>query len=310
MTASGRSSARSRLDIACSTPRSTTRTSPRSARRCAAPVCPAKKWRSPARPPAGTTGTRTRSPAPRSHWTGSRSTTSTCTSSIGRTQRSGYVEAWRALVDLQRDGPVRSIGVSNFTEEHLRRVIDETGVTPAVNQIELHPYFPQEEMREVHDGSASAPSRGARSANDGPFDEPPIAAAAEAHGVSPAQVIIRWQSAGALPIPKSADPERQRATPTCSGSSSRGRVRRSRRSAAPTGVYSAATPISTRRCEVPTGSSAARLQHVEVPFGVAPVLPLLVEDGSSRCFRVRGSGWPVARPALPPVRSRSRAARR
>ena len=60
-----------------------------------------------------------------------------------------YAEAWRALVDLQRDGLVRSIGVSNFTAEHLRRIIDETGVTPAVNQLELHPYFPQEQMRQV-----------------------------------------------------------------------------------------------------------------------------------------------------------------
>ena len=62
-----------------------------------------------------------------------------------------YVEAWRALVDLQREGLVRSIGVSNFTEAHLTRIIDDSGVTPAVNQIELHPRFPQEEMREVHE---------------------------------------------------------------------------------------------------------------------------------------------------------------
>src|SRR5688572_13166139 len=63
-----------------------------------------------------------------------------------------YVEAWRALVRLQEDGLVRSIGVSNFTEEHLTRIIDETGVVPAVNQIELHPRFPQARMREVHEG--------------------------------------------------------------------------------------------------------------------------------------------------------------
>src|SRR3954453_12806627 len=57
-----------------------------------------------------------------------------------------YVEAWRALVDLREQGLVRSIGVSNFTEAHLGHIIDETGVTPVVNQIELHPRFPQEEM--------------------------------------------------------------------------------------------------------------------------------------------------------------------
>ena len=62
-----------------------------------------------------------------------------------------YVEAWRALVDLQREGVVRSIGVSNFTEAHLTRIIEDSGVTPAVNQIELHPRYPQARMREVHE---------------------------------------------------------------------------------------------------------------------------------------------------------------
>ncbi|MGH3361515.1 MAG: aldo/keto reductase, partial [Nocardioides sp.] len=65
--------------------------------------------------------------------------------SVGR-----YVDAWRALVELRKRGLVRSIGVSNFTEQHLRDVIDDTGVTPAVNQIELHPYFPQQQMLQVN----------------------------------------------------------------------------------------------------------------------------------------------------------------
>ena len=124
-----------------------------------------------------------------------------------------YVEAWQALVDLQKDGLVRSIGVSNFTEEHLRRIIDETGVTPAVNQVEMHPYFPQEHMRAVQRAaSASAPSRGARSAS-GRRRSPSRRSreAAERHGVSPGQVILRWQvQNGSVPIPKSANPERQR----------------------------------------------------------------------------------------------------
>ncbi|AKU18278.1 aldo/keto reductase [Luteipulveratus mongoliensis] len=123
-----------------------------------------------------------------------------------------YSEAWRALVDAQADGEVRAIGVSNFTAEHLHRIIDETGVTPAVNQIELHPYFPQEEMRATHKSLGIATvawsPMGKRQA---PFDEPPIAQAAQAHGVTPGQVILRWHhQIASLPIPKSATPERQR----------------------------------------------------------------------------------------------------
>ncbi len=124
-----------------------------------------------------------------------------------------YAEAWRALVDLRQQGLVRSIGVSNFTGAHLQRIIDETGVTPAVNQIELHPYFPQVEMRAVNERlgirTESWSPLGKRQA---PFTEEPVATAAERHGVTPGQVILRWQvQLGSVPIPKSATPERQRA---------------------------------------------------------------------------------------------------
>jgi 2,5-diketo-D-gluconate reductase A len=123
-----------------------------------------------------------------------------------------YPEAWRALVDLRERGLVRSIGVSNFTEAHLQRVIDETGVTPAVNQVELHPLFPQEEMRVVHRRlgivTESWSPLGKREA---PFAEPAVAGPAEEYGVTPGQVILRWQlQLGCLPIPKSATPARQR----------------------------------------------------------------------------------------------------
>jgi diketogulonate reductase-like aldo/keto reductase len=123
-----------------------------------------------------------------------------------------YVEAWRALVQLQKDGLVRSIGVSNFAEEHLTRIIEDTGVTPAVNQIELHPRFPQQQMREVHERlgirtEAWSPM-GKRRA---PLDEDVVTSAAKEHGVSPGQVILRWHvQLGSLAIPKSSNPERQR----------------------------------------------------------------------------------------------------
>lgn len=115
------------------------------------------------------------------------------------------------MVALRERGIVRSIGVSNFTKEHLADITDDTGVTPAINQIEMHPYFPQHEMRQVHQDlgivtEAWSPL-GKRSA---PFDAEPVAAAAQAHDVTPAQAILRWHlQLGSLPIPKSATPERQ-----------------------------------------------------------------------------------------------------
>lgn len=123
-----------------------------------------------------------------------------------------YVDAWRALVDLREQGLVRSIGVSNFTADHLDRIIDATGVTPAVNQIEVHPLFPQVEMRRANEErgiiTESWSPLGKRQA---PLSEQPVQAAAEAHGVTPGQVILRWQvQLGNLPIPKSATPSRQR----------------------------------------------------------------------------------------------------
>lgn len=126
-------------------------------------------------------------------------------------KRDEYAEAWRALVDLQRDGLVTTIGVSNFTAEHLDKIMDTSGVVPAVNQIEMHPYFPQEEMRAVHD------TLGIRTVAWSPlgkgkdvFEEEPVQAAATAHGVSPAQVILRWHfQLGSVPIPKSTSEAHQ-----------------------------------------------------------------------------------------------------
>lgn len=123
-----------------------------------------------------------------------------------------YLQAWQALIDLRERGLIRSIGVSNFTQAHLGRIIDETGVVPAVNQIELHPRFPQEHMRAVDADlgiitQAWSPMGKARA----PLDEPAVLDAAQRLGVAPGQVILRWHiQIGSLPIPKSADPQRQR----------------------------------------------------------------------------------------------------
>ncbi|MGB7448175.1 MAG: aldo/keto reductase [Ornithinimicrobium sp.] len=123
-----------------------------------------------------------------------------------------YVDAWRGLVRAQQDGLVRSIGVSNFTQAHLRDIIEDTGVTPVVNQIELHPYFPQTQMLETHrelgiQTQAWSPLGKAAT----PHQEQVVTSTAEEHGVTPGQVVLRWHvQRGSLPLPKSATPERQR----------------------------------------------------------------------------------------------------
>ena len=127
--------------------------------------------------------------------------------SVGR-----FGEAWRALVDLREQGLVRSVGVSNFTEAFLDRIISETGVTPAVNQVELHPYFDQHELRAVHERlGIRTEAWSPMGKNPTPFHEPPVTDAADAHGVTPGQVVLRWHvQIGSLAIPKSASPDRQR----------------------------------------------------------------------------------------------------
>jgi 2,5-diketo-D-gluconate reductase A len=124
-----------------------------------------------------------------------------------------YVDAWRGLVQAQQEGLVRSIGVSNFTAAHLQDIIEDTGVTPVVNQIELHPYFPQTQMLETHrelgiQTQAWSPLGKAAT----PHQEQVVASTAEVHGVTPGQVVLRWHvQRGVLPLPKSATPERQQA---------------------------------------------------------------------------------------------------
>jgi 2,5-diketo-D-gluconate reductase A len=122
-----------------------------------------------------------------------------------------YVDTWRAMIQLREQGLVRSIGVSNFTPEYLSRLIDETGVAPAVNQIELHPRFPQQAMRQANLSHGIVTESWSPLARQHPVDtEPVIAEIAAEHEVTPAQVVLRWHvQLGAVPVPKSASPRRQ-----------------------------------------------------------------------------------------------------
>ncbi len=124
-----------------------------------------------------------------------------------------YLNAWQKLIEIRDAGQARSIGVSNFLVPHLERIITETGVTPAVNQIELHPAYAQHETVEY------ATSRGIRIESWGPlgqgkydlFSVPAVAEAAEATGKTPAQVVLRWHlQKGFIVFPKSVRIERLR----------------------------------------------------------------------------------------------------
>lgn len=123
-----------------------------------------------------------------------------------------YVEAWRALIESRDRGLVKFIGVSNFLPEHIERLREETGELPALNQIELHPYFPQTEQLAYHHANGiiteswSPLGRGSDLLSNAV-----IGTIAAHHEVSPAQIILAWHvHVGALPIPKSKSIERQR----------------------------------------------------------------------------------------------------
>ncbi|MFF2272055.1 aldo/keto reductase [Agromyces sp. NPDC058136] len=123
-----------------------------------------------------------------------------------------FVESWRAMISLREKGLVRALGVSNFTQPMLERLIDETGVVPVVNQVELHPYFPQGELRAFHDEhDIRTESWSPLARRTDLLQEPVIVELAAAHGVSPAQLVLRWHvELGAVPIPKSSDAARRR----------------------------------------------------------------------------------------------------
>jgi diketogulonate reductase-like aldo/keto reductase len=123
-----------------------------------------------------------------------------------------FVDTWKAMIELRADGPVRSIGVSNFTVEFLERLEAETGVLPAVNQVELHPFFPQTELLEFHREKGIVTEAWSPLGKNSPvLTTEPVTKAAAAHGVTPAQAVLRWHiQVGSLPIPKATSSTRQR----------------------------------------------------------------------------------------------------
>lgn len=124
-------------------------------------------------------------------------------------RRDLYVDTWRALARLQQDGRVRSIGVSNFNAEQLQRIVGETGVTPVLNQVELHPYFQQRALIEAHAALGIATEAWSPLGQGRALADPVIAAIAARHGRTPAQIIIRWHlDSGHIVIPKSVTPRR------------------------------------------------------------------------------------------------------
>jgi 2,5-diketo-D-gluconate reductase A len=120
-----------------------------------------------------------------------------------------YVETWQAFTELQAEGVVRSIGVSNFQPAHLRRIIDETGVTPAINQVELHPLLQQPGLRREHAELGIVTEAWSPLAQGAVLDDPVITEIAETHSKTAGQVVIRWHlQLGNVVIPKSVTPER------------------------------------------------------------------------------------------------------
>jgi 2,5-diketo-D-gluconate reductase A len=120
-----------------------------------------------------------------------------------------YVETWKAFIELRDEGLVRAIGVSNFQAAHLERIIAETGETPAINQVELHPHLQQHGLRREHEQLGVVTEAWSPLAQGAVLDEPVILDIAERHAKSPGQVVIRWHlQLGNVVIPKSVTPGR------------------------------------------------------------------------------------------------------
>ncbi len=115
-----------------------------------------------------------------------------------------FVDTWRGVEDVYRTGRARAIGVSNFEREHLRRILSETGTIPAVNQIEVHPFLPQDDLRAFNADHGIATEAWSPLGRAGILADPNIAAIAARHSRTAAQVILRWHlQRGDIAIPKS-----------------------------------------------------------------------------------------------------------
>lgn len=124
-------------------------------------------------------------------------------------QNGKYIDAWGGIMKSRELGETRSIGVSNFTPEHLSNIIDLSFFTPAVNQIELHPLLNQAELRAVHQQHSIVTEAYCPLGSGALLENPAVVAAARAHSKSPAQVLIRWSiQLGNVVIPRAATPER------------------------------------------------------------------------------------------------------
>jgi 2,5-diketo-D-gluconate reductase A len=124
-------------------------------------------------------------------------------------QQDLFVDSWKVFEQLQADGRIRSIGVSNFRVEDLQRLLDLGLTVPAVNQIELHPYLTQDELRTFHDEHQIVTEAWSPLAQGGVLGDPVITELAYAKEATPAQVVLAWHLAlGNIVIPKSVTPER------------------------------------------------------------------------------------------------------
>ncbi|MET4618633.1 2,5-diketo-D-gluconate reductase A [Arthrobacter sp. 2762] len=121
-----------------------------------------------------------------------------------------FVDTWKALIELKKRGRVKSIGVSNFTKEGLQRIIDETGVVPAINQVELHPFFNQAELRAFNASKGILTQAWSPLGQGGELlENATVAEIAAKHDATPAQVVIAWHLAiGNVVIPKSVTESR------------------------------------------------------------------------------------------------------